>query len=115
MMDTYPVPEALTRMKQLGFDGVEVCVEDISFQVRPELLEPAALREAAAALRELKFTAWSYSYHADYITSDEILARTIRTIELTRELDTDVFVFSGRRSDKRADREEEWRALVSRT
>jgi sugar phosphate isomerase/epimerase len=115
MMDSYPVPEALERMAGLGFRGAEICLEDARFAIRSELLEAATLREAAAALRELGFAGWSYSYHADYITNDEILARTLRTIELTRELDTDVFVFAGRPSDKRADPADEWKALVSRT
>ncbi len=115
MMDSYPVPKALAKMRELGLTGAEICVEDIKFNIRGELLDPPYLADAAAALRELGFEAWSYSYHADYITNDEVLTRTIRTIELTRELGTDVFVFSGRRRDKRADPAEEWRALVART
>jgi len=115
MMDSYPVPEALARMKELGFLGAEICVEDVDFAIRPELLESSVLGDIRTTLTELGFEAWSYSYHADYITDDEILARTIRTIELTRDLGTDVFVFSGRRSDKHADRDAEWRALVART
>lgn len=115
MMDSYPVPEALSKMRALGLAGAEICVEDIKFNIRGELLDPPYLADAAASLRELGFDAWSYSYHADYISDDEVLTRTIRTIELTRELDTDVFVFSGRRRDKRADAAEEWRALVERT
>ncbi|HKJ86649.1 MAG TPA: sugar phosphate isomerase/epimerase [Spirochaetia bacterium] len=115
MMDAYPVPEALARMRQLGFSGAEICVEDINFGIRPELLESSVLGEIRSALRDLGFQGWSYSYHADYITDDEILKRTIRTIELTRDLGTDVFVFSGRRSDKHADSDIAWRSLVART
>jgi sugar phosphate isomerase/epimerase len=115
MMDAYPVPQALERIKNFGLNGVEICVEDAGFGVREELLDPGYLDEVGAALVELEYESWSYSYHADYITNDEVLARTIRTIELTRRVGTDIFVFSGRRRDKLADPAEQWRALVRRT
>ena len=115
MMDAYPAPKALERMKQLGFTGAEICVEDLAFGIRPELLDRSFLAEVAAAARALDLVAWSYSYHADYIRNDDVLDRTVRTIRLTPEVGTDVFVFSGGRSDKHADRSDEWNALVGRT
>ncbi len=115
MMDGYPVPEALERMVEIGFTGAEICIEDIRFGVRERLLDPGYLAEIASAARTLGLSAWSYSYHGDYITDDEVLRRTIRTIELTRRVDTDVFVFSGRRFDKTKDADTQWRALVERT
>jgi sugar phosphate isomerase/epimerase len=115
MMDAYPVPEALERMKALGFTGAEICVENLTFGIRPELLDKGYLAEVSAAARSLGLAAWSYSYHADYIRNDDVLERTVRTIRLTQEAGTDVFVFSGGRSDKRADPANEWNALVDRT
>jgi sugar phosphate isomerase/epimerase len=115
MMDAYPVTQALERMKELGFNGAEICVEDLGFGIRPELLDRGCLADIAATARSLGLDSWSYSYHADYIRSDEVLDRTVRTIRLTPELGTDLFVFSGGRSNKRADSSAEWQALVDRT
>lgn len=115
MMDSYPVVRALERMGDLDLRGVEICVEDARFAVRAELLDRFYLEEVAAALPDLGFESWSYSYHADYITDDEVLDRTIRAVELTPSLGTDIFVFSGRRRTKLADPDDEWHALIDRT
>jgi sugar phosphate isomerase/epimerase len=115
MMDAYPVPEALGRMKSLGFAGAEICVENLGFGIRPELFDAAYLAEVAATAKDLELDAWSYSYHADYIRDDEVLDRTIQAIRLTPTVGTDTFVFSGGRVDKLAYPQEEWRTLVTRT
>jgi sugar phosphate isomerase/epimerase len=114
MLDRLALPDALVRMKELGFEGVEICVEDAQFRIRAELLDPAVLRDGAAVIRELGFAS-SYSYHANYLDDDDILRRTIQTIELTPETGSDVFVFSGRRRSKLADPADEWKLLVERT
>ena len=115
MMDSYTAPLALERMRELGFAGAEICVENSRFEVREELMDRALLAEVAAAASSCGFEAWSYSYHADYIRDDKVLERTVEAIRLTREVGTDTFVFSGGRSDKTGDPQTEWQALVERT
>lgn len=115
MMDSYPAPQALERMRELGFAGAEICVENIRFEVRGELMDRSHLAEVAAAAASCGLEAWSYSYHADYVRNDDVLDRTVQAIRLTREAGTDLFVFSGGRSDKTADPQAEWRQLVERT
>ena len=115
MMSEYTVPVALEHMSALGLDSAEVCVESLDFTIRPELFDRVYLEEVSAAAHSLGMKNWSYSYHADYIRNDEAFERTIEAIRLTRSAGTDLFVFSGGRSNKLADPNLEWQALVDRT
>lgn len=114
-MDRLPVPAALERMRRLGFDGAEICLEDSSFSLRKELFDRANLEEAAAAAQSLELDCWSFSYHGDYIRDDAVFDCTLQAIRLTPALNTDIFVFSGGCSDKNADHEAERRILIERT
>ena len=106
----YPILECLTVLQQLGFDGVELCMENNDLApdaVTPQLV--AAVREQATAL----FGAYSVGYHKDYIYDDAFFELTKRAIALTPEFGANILVFSG--THKRTGDAAEWQRMIERT
>jgi sugar phosphate isomerase/epimerase len=106
-----PIDSCLGVIAQLGFDGVEICLENDD--IAPDSLTVERAEAVAARVAELGLSPHSVSYHRDYIYDDNELDRTLKAIELTPRFGTDVFVFSGcRRHD---DAEQEWDRMIERT
>jgi sugar phosphate isomerase/epimerase len=103
--------ECLSVIKTLGFDGVEVCLENED--IRPEILDEGLAQDVRERVEELDLVPYSVSYHKDYIYDDEMLEQTLKAIRLTPAFGTDLFVFSGTR--KRTGDEVEWRRMADRT
>ncbi|MBT7301031.1 MAG: hypothetical protein HN849_16040, partial [Victivallales bacterium] len=90
----YPILDALAVLGQLGFAGVEICLENPDLAPE-ELTEDLAQRvgEKAQALG----LARSVSYHKDFIHDDAMLAATKKAIRLTPAFGAAVFVYAGSR------------------
>ena len=111
MLSQYPVLAALDVMKRLGFDGVEICVENKDWSLNELNRLPAvAIRERVA---ELALAPHSFSLHQDYIFDDDRFELTQQAIEMTPALGTNIFVFSGAR--RRRGDQAEWERMVART
>ncbi len=105
-----PILEALTLLRDLGFDGVELCLE------HPDLAPPvltASLAQHVGAHVQTLGLGCSVSYHCDYIHSDALLEQTLSAIRLTPAFGADRFVFAGAPPQSGADAE--WERMVSRT
>lgn len=107
----YPITECLAVIKRLGFDGVEICLENPD--IDPDLLDAALAARIRERVRALGLAPYSVSYHKDYVFDDEELRRTLAAIHWTRALGSDVFVFAG--TSKRTGDDEEWARMVRRT
>ncbi len=107
----YPILECLDVIRRLGFDGVEICLENPD--LAPERLQPALISAVRGKVAELGLNPHSVSYHKDYIYDDDQFALTKRAIALTPEFGAQVFVFAG--TPKRAGDELEWQRMVGRT
>jgi sugar phosphate isomerase/epimerase len=107
----YPILECLTLIKRLGFDSVEVCLEN------PDLAPEHLTHEQATQVREkvieLGLTPWSVSYHKDYIYDDVQLELTKKAIKMTPVVGSKVFVFAG--TSKRSGDHTEWQRMLDRT
>lgn len=110
-LDDYPVLEALEVVKRLGFEGVEICLENED--VSPETLTPARITEIRAKVRALELAPYSISYHKDYLYDDVLFERTKMAIRMTPAFGTPLFVFSG--PAERPDDPGAWDRLVART
>ena len=115
MMDRHSVYEALGRMKDLGFRGVELSLLDIRFHPRADLLDDFMAARIRERIESLGFDAFSVSCHGDFVFDDDTFALVKRGIMYARELGTDVFVFSGARSGKTEDPREQWKRMRDRT
>ena len=110
-LSRHPVLEGLRVIRDLGFDGVEICLENPD--LAPDLLDAGLIDAVRRVVTDLGLHPHSVSYHKNYIYDDLELERTKRAIALTPAFGSDLFVFAGTR--KRAGDEEEWRLKVART
>ena len=105
------IAQCLQVIKELGFDGAEVCLEHAD--LRPEKLDDALIRSVRHALENSGLASWSVSYHGDYTYDDALYADTLAAIPRVRDFGAEVFVFSGGR--RRTGDLAEWRKMVQRT
>ena len=109
-LSAYPVEEALRRLRALGFEGVEVCLENPD--LAPDTLSVERARVIRNLLTGLGFLSWSVSYHRDYVTDDECFVSMQHAIALTREFGADTFVIGCPRA---SDDPAVWEGMVERT
>ena len=107
----YPIATCLERIAALGFDGVELCLENDD--LHPSTLTPERARCLGDQIQALNLTPFSVSYHRDYVYDEAILAQTLHAIRLTPLMGSTVFVFGNARP--RSGDAAEWRLLVERT
>jgi len=107
----YPIGECLSVIRRLGFDGVEICLENPD--LAPGLLTPELVGAVQAQVAALGLQPYSVSYHKDYIYDDAEFELTKQAIRWTPLFGTDLFVFSGGR--RRSGDAAEWDRMVERT
>jgi len=110
-LSRYPIQQCLEVIKRLGFDGVEICLENKD--LAPASLTDEVVEAVRAKVADLRLQPYSISFHQDYIYNDTLFELSKRAIRLTRDFGADVFVFSGCRK-KTGDRAE-WDRMVERT
>jgi sugar phosphate isomerase/epimerase len=106
----YPILECLPVLHRLGFDGVELCMENND--LAPDVVTPhliATIRERATTL----FGTYSVGYHKDYIYDDALFELTKRAIVLTPDFGAGILIFSG--THKRTGDAAEWQRMIERT
>jgi sugar phosphate isomerase/epimerase len=108
----YEIDECLAVISQLGFDGVEICLENDD--LHPGQLDSERAAQIHARVEALGLGPHSVSYHKDYIYDDGLFEQTKQAIRLTRAFGTHIFVFSGTRR-KGEDEASAWRRMVART
>lgn len=110
-MPHYPILECLRVIRKVGFDGVEICLEN------PDLVPQTLTEEAITSVREqvseLGLSPTSVSYHKDYIYDDTEFELTKQAIRWTPVFGTELFVFAG--TKKRTGDSAEWERMLSRT
>jgi sugar phosphate isomerase/epimerase len=107
----YPIGECLGVIARLGFDGVELCLENDDLHV--PLLTPEKVAAVAERIAALGLTPFSVSDHRDYVHDDAIFAELQQAIALAPAFGAEVFVFGG--GPARGTWAEEWPNLVART
>jgi sugar phosphate isomerase/epimerase len=107
----YPILQCLEVIKRLGFDGVEICLENPD--LAPGTLDAARIEAVRMKVAELELAPHSVSYHKDYIYDDMLFEETKQAIRLTPQFGTNVFVFAG--TPKRAGDAAEWQRMLART
>jgi sugar phosphate isomerase/epimerase len=115
LLARYPTDDALARICSLGFDGVEICLENDD--VHPAVLTDEVIARVRERVEALELAPVSVSYHVDYIHSDERFRETLAAIPRTPQFGTDLFVFAGGRARSGDDEDggAEWRTMIART
>lgn len=106
----YPILDCLKILKDLGFDGAEICLENND--ISPSILDIDIAHRIRDYSFKLGLTPCSVSYHKDYINNDNLFNETKKAIRLTSEFGANIFVFSGCVSKGLAD---EWNHMLKRT
>jgi sugar phosphate isomerase/epimerase len=107
----YSILECLNVIQKSGFDGVELCLENPD--VVPSILDDEILARVREHIHSLGLVPYSVSYHKDYIYDDTHLRDTIRAIEVTPMLGSDIFVFAG--APAQAGDADAWPRMIERT
>lgn len=89
----YPILEGLEVLRNLGFDGVEICLENDD--LHPTDLSLERIHAVRRQAERLGFSSWSVSYHKDYIHDEALFEQTLHAIYLTPKFGARVFVFAG--------------------
>lgn len=110
-LSQYPILRGLAVIRRLGFDGVEICLENDD--LRPAILDEGLAFSVADRVRGLGLSPVSVSYHKDYIYDDALFQESLKAIALTPAFGTNVFVFGG--TVKKSGDAAEWQRLVERT
>jgi len=111
MLSQYSILDSLPVIKQLGFDGVEICVERKDWSlIELDKMPADAIRERIA---QLNLAPHSFSFHQDYIYDDHIFELTQKAIKMTPRFGTNIFIFSG--AKKKTGDTAEWNRMIERT
>ena len=103
--------DALTALADLGFDGVELCLENHG--LRPDLVAPDTLDEVKRALAATGLELASVSYHADGEDLSTRVPNTLKAVDLTHQLGAAVLILNVERTDPER-REAQWNQAVAR-
>ncbi len=106
-----PIQDCLCVVRELGFDGVEVCLENPD--LAPATLTPALAQRVRDTVARLGLQPHSVSWHVDYVHDAATFALTRRAIALVPDFGTRLFVFGGPAC--RTGDAAEWRLMVART
>ena len=111
-LSRYGIFDNLRKIHSLGFDGVEICLENPD--LAPDQLSESLAQEVGGAVAKLGLTPHSVSYHKDYIHDDRFFAETCKAIRLTREFGTTFFVLSGGPILPEHE-QQDWKKMIDRT
>jgi len=107
----WSLPDALNKLKEIGYDGVELCLENHG--LRPAIFSSDRVRGVRKLVDDSGLELASVSFHGDGSPVDERLTNTLRAIELTRELGHSILVLNAERAVPE-ERDGQWTALVER-
>jgi len=94
LSDRHSVFEIFGIFKQAGFDGVELCYEDLNFRLRPDLWEPDIVKLIRGRGEELGLTISAVGNHLRYFFDDFMFEAVKKGIKSTRQYGAGVFIFA---------------------
>ena len=94
LSDRHSVFEALDFFKKTGFDGVELCYEDLHFRLRPDLWEPEVAALICERCDRLGLAISAVGNHLSYFFDDFMYEAIKKGIKSTRLYGADTFIFA---------------------
>ena len=118
LIHRYSLRESIERVSELGFKGVEICLEDHHFDVVPGLLEPRLVEEVAETCRACAFETVSLGCHSDYLYNDFNYEFLKKAIPKAADFGSELFIIGavGRRviQSDQPGWDEEWLRMKER-
>jgi sugar phosphate isomerase/epimerase len=95
LSDRYSVFEAIDFFSKAGFDGVELCYEDLLFRVKTDLWEPRIIGLIRKKKKKSGIAISAVGNHLKYFYDDFMFEAVKKGIRSTRKYGADVFIFAG--------------------
>ncbi|NPV48909.1 MAG: sugar phosphate isomerase/epimerase [Armatimonadetes bacterium] len=105
----WPLRQALQCLRDLGYDGVELCLEHPD--MRPETLSADACIRWSEAVAETGLDIASVSYHGDGEPDDARSANQVRAVHITADCGAKLLILNGQKAVPGKELEQ-WRAFV---
>lgn len=117
MISHYNYSEAIDRLIDFGYDGVEISIFDKQFNLRQEFFQEDTIEAIRSAMKRRSECSYCVSAHQDYIYSDEVYEAILKAVPVVAELGIDILIISGtaKRAETDAAAEEEWQRMIERT
>lgn len=115
MLSQYDYPEAIKKIKQLGFKGAEISVLDKDFNIRNDFFKNSIINKIKQEITDLDAVA--ISCHLDYINKKENIETIFRTFPVARKLGTDIVIINGAvsKAETKIEKRKEWNKMVENT
>ena len=94
LSNRHTIFESLDLFKSYGFDGVEICFEDIAFRLRPDLIDDRIIALVRNHCESIGLVISAVSNHMRYFFDDFIYEQMIKEIKSAKKYGTDIFVIS---------------------
>jgi len=107
----WKIEAILEALSQIGFDGVELCLESVD--MRPENFTQAKADDLKRFMGGIGLEIASVSYHGDVEPVDQRRSNTIKALEVTKWLGADVLIINAERA-RDGEEKEQWRGLTDR-
>ncbi len=107
----YPILQAIEKIKELGFDGVEVCLE--VDEVAPDVLTSESVEAIRSTVEQLELHPVAVGYHKDYVYDDNQFLSTQTAIRLAPQFGSNLLIFSG--TARSTGDQVEWDRMLQRT
>ena len=115
LSDRYSVFEALDILKDAGFDGVELCFEDMNFRLRPDLWDPGVAALIRGRCEKLGLAVSAVGNHISFLFDDFMFEAVKKCIRATRLYGTDILIISALHSQQEREAHPDiWQTAVSR-
>ena len=95
LSDNYSIFETLNFFSVSGFDGVELCFEDLNFRLRPDMWAPEIIELIRQHCEETNLKISAVGNHLRYFFDDFMFEAVKKGILSTRKYGADVFIFAG--------------------
>lgn len=105
----WKVEDIVKKLKELGFDGAELCLEPED--MRPEKFTQARAKELKELMDRIGLEIASVSYHADFEDSKQRLDNTFKSVDIANWLGADVLIINSERVEE-SQKAEKWAELA---
>lgn len=113
MMSQYSMDKAIARLKDCGFEGLEMSFLDRNFKFRPDMTEPFFAEHTVETARKLRMPIYSTSLHGNFVYDDDKYEAVKQTIQATPFYGTKVCIISN--AKKTFEDKRDWETLIERT
>ncbi len=112
MLEHCSTDQCVAQLKELGFDGIELCFIQHDFKFRPDMVEPFFAEHTKAFCDKIGMPIESMSYHGDYIFNQQTYLNIQKAIVATPLYGVDILIIAGAAKRIEHDAAVDWALFV---